>query len=187
MPLVKEQEYYTYADYLSWDGKERYEIIDGEAYMMAPPSRRHQDVSMALSARLFNYLEGKPCKVYAAPFAVRLNPAPDNRDDTVVEPDISVICDPAKLDDRGCNGAPDLIIEILSPSNFRYDWVTKFQKYREAGVKEYWIADPIDNILTVYVLKNNEYVVSAYEEKAVVPVTVLPGCKIDLNTVFNGA
>ncbi|MDR0589751.1 MAG: Uma2 family endonuclease [Spirochaetaceae bacterium] len=184
MPLLKEQEYYTYADYLSWDGEERYEIIDGEASMMAPPSRLHQEISMALSTRIYTFLEGKPCKVYAAPFAVRLNPLPDKRDDTVVEPDLAVVCDPAKLDDYGCNGAPDLIVEILSPSNTRYDRIVKFQKYREAGVREYWILDPVEKSLMVYVLKNNEYVASAYEETALVPVTALPGLEIDLKTVF---
>jgi Uma2 family endonuclease len=186
MPLAKEKEYYTYADYLGWDGAERYEIIDGEAYMMAPPSRFHQDISMALSTKINNYLEGKPCKVYAAPFAVRLNPAEDQSDDTVLEPDIVVVCDPSKLDDRGCNGAPDLIIEILSPSNARHDRITKFQLYREAGVREYWIADPEEKVLTAYVLKNGEYVASFYEDKDTAPVTVLPGCKIDLSAVFGG-
>ncbi|MDR2027981.1 MAG: Uma2 family endonuclease [Treponema sp.] len=184
MPLLKEQTYYTYADYLSWDGEGRYEIIDGEAYMMAPPSRMHQEISMALSTRIYNFLQGKPCKVYATPFAVRLNPLPGNRDDTVVEPDLAVVCDSSKLDDQGCNGAPDLIIEILSPSNARYDRITKFQKYREAGVREYWIVDPEEKSLLVYVLKNSEYVASAYEETALVPVTVLPGLEIDLKTVF---
>ncbi|MDR1618206.1 MAG: Uma2 family endonuclease, partial [Treponema sp.] len=126
MPLVKEQPYYTYADFLDWDEGERCEIIDGEAYMMSAPSRIHQRISMALSAMLYNYLEGKTCEVYPAPFAVRLFPAEDLSDDTVVEPDISVVCDPSKLDDRGCNGAPDFIIEIISPSTARYDRLVKF-------------------------------------------------------------
>jgi Uma2 family endonuclease len=189
MPLLKEQEqeeeYYTYADYLSWDGPRRYELIDGEAYMMAPPSRPHQEISMALSTMINNYLEGKPCKVYAAPFGVRLNPAEDQSDDTVVEPDIVVVCDPSKLDDRGCNGAPDLIIEILSPSSSRHDRIIKFRKYLEAGVREYWIADPEEKSLIVYVLKNGGYMASTYEDTATVPVAVLPGCSIDLNAVFN--
>jgi Uma2 family endonuclease len=184
MPLLKEQDYYTYADYLSWDGEERYEIIDGEAYMMAPPSRLHQEISRELMGIFWEFLKGKPCKVYAAPFAVRLNPLPDKRDDTVVEPDLVVVCDSSKLDDRGCNGAPDLIIEILSPSNTRYDRIIKFQKYREAGVREYWIVDPEEKSLLAYVLKNNEYVASAYEGTALVPVTILPGLEIDLKTVF---
>jgi Uma2 family endonuclease len=186
MPLLKEKEYYTYADYLSWDDAERYELIDGEACMMAPPSRPHQKISMALSTRIHNYLEGKPCEVYAAPFAVRLNPAEDESDDTVVEPDIVVVCDPSKLDDRGCNGAPDLVIEILSPSTSRYDRIVKFQKYREAGVREYWIVDPDEKILTAYILKNGEYVASVYGDTDTAPVAVLPGCKIDLASVLNG-
>jgi Uma2 family endonuclease len=184
MPLLKEEEYYSYADYLSWGGDERYEIIDGEAYMMVPPLRVHQDVSMALSTKLNNYLEGKTCKVYAAPFAVRLFPEADLSDDTVVEPDIVVVCDPGKLDDRGCNGAPDLVIEILSPSTARYDRMVKFRKYREAGVREYWIADPEEKILNTYILKNGEYAAAVYGETESVPVTVLPGCTIDLAAVF---
>jgi Uma2 family endonuclease len=186
MPLLKEEEYYTYADYLSWDDAERYELIDGEAYMMAPPSRPHQEISGELFGAIWAFLKGKPCKVYAAPFSVRLNPAEDQSDDTVVEPDIVVVCDPAKLDNRGCNGAPDLVIEILSPSTSRYDRVIKFQKYREAEVREYWIVDPEEKSLVVYVLKNGEYVASTYEDTNTAPVTVLPGCRIDLNAVFNG-
>ncbi|MDR1374323.1 MAG: Uma2 family endonuclease [Treponema sp.] len=184
MPLAKEKSLYTYADYLDWDEGERYEIVDGEAYMMAAPSRIHQEISMALSTMLYNYLEGKPCKVYAAPFSVRLFPAEDGSDDTVVEPDITVVCDPSKLDDRGCGGAPDFIIEIISPSTARYDRIVKFNKYREAGVREYWIADPEEKIVSAYVLKNGEYMAVNYDDSAAAPVTVLPGCSIDLKTVF---
>jgi Uma2 family endonuclease len=186
MPLLKKEEYFTYADYLSWDGPERYELIDGEAYMMAPPSRMHQEISGELFGAIWEFLKGKSCKVYAAPFGVRLNPMEDQSDDTVVEPDIVVVCDPSKLDDRGCNGAPDLVIEILSPSSSRYDRIIKFQKYLEAGVREYWIAEPEEKSLSVYVLKNGEYVASTYEDTDTVPVAVLPGCRIDLNAVFNG-
>ncbi|MFP3089950.1 Uma2 family endonuclease [Treponema sp. TIM-1] len=184
MPRVKEQETYTYADYLSWDEGERYEIIDGEAYMMSTPSRLHQEIRGELMGTLWQFLKDKPCEVYAAPFSVRLNPLPDKSDDTVVEPDLVVVCDPAKLDDRGCNGAPDLVIEILSPSNTRHDRIIKFQKYQEAGVREYWMVDPEEKSLMAYVLKNNEYMASAYEDTAVVPVTVLPGLEIDLKTIF---
>jgi Uma2 family endonuclease len=186
MPLLKEQEHYTYADYLSWDGKERYEIIDGEVYMMAPPSRLHQEISRELTGAFWEFLKGKPCKVYTAPFAVRLYPAADQNDDTVVEPDIVVICDSSKLDDRGCNGPPDLIVEILSPSTGRYDRIAKFQKYREAGVREYWIVDPEEKILNAYILKNGVYAAFVYGETESVPVTVLPGCEIDLAVVFEG-
>jgi Uma2 family endonuclease len=182
MPLAKEQPYYTYADYLEWDEDERYEIIDGEAYMMSAPSRRHQEISMALSAALYNYLEGKTCKAYAAPFAVRLFPRADKGDDTVVEPDISVVCDPGKLDDRGCNGPPDLVVEILSPTTARYDRIVKFNTYREAGVREYWIVDPEERAVFAYVLKNGKYLAAVYEETA--PAAVLPGCDIDLQALF---
>jgi Uma2 family endonuclease len=184
MPLLKEQTFFTYKDYLGWDGDERYEIIDGEAYMMAPPSRIHQDISGALFGTLWNFLKGRPCKVYAAPFAVRLNPLPDKSDDTVVEPDIVVVCDPSKLDERGCNGSPDLVIEILSPSSSRHDRIVKFQKYRDAGVREYWIVDPYERILTVYTLKDGAYTAFPYSDMDTVPVTALPGLEIDLSAIF---
>jgi Uma2 family endonuclease len=184
MPLVKENPYYTYADYLAWDENERYEIIDGEAFMMATPNRIHQEISGALFAAIYNYLEGKSCKVYAALFSVRLFPVENESDGTVVEPDITVVCDPSKLDDRGCNGAPDLVIEILSPSNTRHDRIVKFNKYREAGVREYWIADPEEKVLSVHVLKDGCYMAAYYDDAAEVPVTVLPDCTIDLKTVF---
>jgi Uma2 family endonuclease len=182
MPLAKEQPRYTYADYLEWDEDERYEIVDGEAYMMTAPSRIHQEICIALSAAIYDYLKGKPCKVYAAPFSVRLFPAEDGTDDTVVEPDITVVCDPAKLDDRGCKGPPDMVIEIASPSTARYDRVVKFNKYREAGVREYWIADPEERAIFAYVMKNGEYTAAVYEDTA--PSAVLPGCEIDLKTIF---
>ncbi|MDR0670400.1 MAG: Uma2 family endonuclease [Treponema sp.] len=181
---AKEAACYTYADYLEWDENERHEIIDGEARMMATPPRIHQKISMTLSAMLYNYLNGKPCEVYPAPFSVRLFPAKDGSDDTVVEPDITVVCDLSKLDDRGCNGAPDFIIEIISSSTARYDRIVKFNKYREAGVREYWIVDPEEKIVSAYLLKNGHYVAVNYDDTAAVPVTVLPGCAIDLKTVF---
>ncbi|MDR1239257.1 MAG: Uma2 family endonuclease [Treponema sp.] len=188
MPLAKEQPHYTYADFLEWDEGERYEIIDGEACMMSSPARIHQEVCMALSAILYDYLKGKTCKVYAAPFAVRLFPVEDQSDHTVVEPDISVVCDPSKLDDRGCNGAPDFIVEILSPSTARYDRIVKFNKYREAGVREYWIVDPEEKAVFVHTLKDGQYTTSVYDDSAgTVPVQTLRGCKIDLKNIFGSA
>ena len=138
MPLLKE-ETYTIDDIYALPDGERAELIDGHMYMMAPPSRKHQRIS----TRLVSYIEehkGK-CEVYAAPFAVYL----DERSNTYVEPDISVICDPDKLDDRGCKGAPDWIIEIVSPASKKMDYLLKLLKYRFAGVKEYWIVDPEKN------------------------------------------
>jgi Uma2 family endonuclease len=182
MPLAKEQPRYTYTDYLEWNEDERYEIIDGEAYMQAAPSRIHQEISGNLYYALRSFLEGKPCKVYAAPFSVRLFPMEDESDDTVVEPDITVVCDSAKLDDRGCKGPPDMAIEIVSPSTARHDRIVKFNKYREAGVQEYWIVDPEERAIFAYILKNGEYTAAVYEDAA--PSTVLPGCTIDLSSIF---
>jgi Uma2 family endonuclease len=188
MLLAKEEtSYYTYADYLEWDENERYEIIDGEAYMMAAPSRIHQETSGNFYYALRSFLEGKSCKVYAAPFSVRLFPEEDGSDDTVVEPDITVVCDPSKLDDRGCNGAPDFIIEIISPTTARYDRIVKFDKYREAGVREYWIVDPEEKVVSAYILKDGQYMAVNYDDTAAAPVMVLPGCGIDLKTIFGSS
>ena len=144
MPLLKEDRY-TLADALTWDKRERIELIDGAPVMMAPPLRLHQEIITALLAQLYNYLEGKKCKVYPAPFAVRLFERADDRPedvDTMVGPDLSVVCDPGKLDDIGCKGAPDLIIEVLSPSTQCHDRLTKYNLYERAGVPEYWIVSP---------------------------------------------
>lgn len=176
-------ERYTYTDYLTWEGDERYELIDGVPYMMAPaPSSTHQGISANLMIEIGTYLRGKRCKVFAAPFDVRLNA--DTRDDTVVQPDISVICDPSKIDERGCKGAPDMVIEIVSPSSVKHDQFVKQEKYRQAGVREYWIVYPEYQSVQVYILKDGAYVSGVYEDKAHVPVKVLEGCVIDLGAVF---
>ena len=147
MPLLEEK-VYTIDDIYALPEGERAELIDGHIYYMAPPNRIHQKISMELSARILEYIrshKGK-CEVYAAPFAVYL----DNTTDTYVEPDISVICDQDKLDDQGCKGAPDWIIEIVSPASKRMDYYTKLFKYRTAGVREYWIIDAVKNQIFVY-------------------------------------
>lgn len=179
-----EEQYYTYADYLEWDENIRVELVDGEAIMMAPALTNHQQISMELSFQIRKYLEGKTCKVFTAPFGVRLFPKKDKSDNTVFEPDIVVICDPAKLDKRGCNGAPDLVIEIISPSSIRHDRIVKFRKYQLAGVKEYWIVDPDSKTLQVCILEKGRYIISMYDETEKVPVTVLKNCEIDLAAVF---
>ena len=147
MPLLKEQLYTVDYIYNLPDG-ERAELIDGQIYNMTPPRRKHQRISSKLNAVIENYIASKDgsCEVYAAPFAVFLN----NDQYTYVEPDISVICDKNKLDEYGCNGAPDWVIEIVSPGSRRMDYFTKLFKYREAGVREYWIADPEKKQVTVY-------------------------------------
>jgi Uma2 family endonuclease len=177
-------DYYTYADVLEWDEDVRAEIIDGEIYMMAPPLTIHQGILMELAGQLRDFLKGKPCKVYPAPFGVRLFPREDKSDDTFVEPDIVVVCDRSKIDKRGCNGAPDLIIEILSPSNSRNDKLLKFHKYLEAGVREYWIVDPEEKMAQTHILDSGHYITNIYDEKSAVPVSVLPGCVIELAAVF---
>ena len=188
MPLPQENRY-TLADALAWDEQDRIELIYGDPVMMAPPTRAHQKAVMELSAQLHAYLKGKKCEVYAAPFAVRLfeeNGDLPERVDTLVEPDISVICDPSKLDDIGCKGAPDLIMEILSPSTNRHDRLTKFNLYQRAGVREYWIVDPVSKSVQIFVLENGHYAAKDFgsaEEK--VRVNVLEDCEINLSQVFS--
>jgi Uma2 family endonuclease len=184
LPKEKERPVYTYADMCEWDEDFRAEIIDGELYMMATPMRLHQDISGELFGQLRDFLKGKSCKVYTAPFGVRLFPRADQSDDTVVEPDITVVCDPSKLDEYGCNGAPDLIIEILSPSTARYDRVLKFRKYLEAGVREYWIVYPDEKTVDVHILDNDRYVTTTYDGTDEAPVSALAGCVITLKDVF---
>lgn len=193
MPLQQEKRKYTYTDYLSWPEDERIEIIDGVPYhtyggpiiegapvMQAAPSRAHQEISVEMVRQLANFLKGKPCKVYSAPFAVRLN-----EDETVLEPDIAVVCDSSKLNDKGCKGAPDLVVEILSPSTARKDRMVKLQRYQQAGVREYWIVDPDTKTVQVCILENGRYFVTAYADNDTAPVKVLDGCSIDLREVFS--
>ena len=180
--LVDYDRYYTYADYVKWDDDTRWELIDGIPYAMSVPSRRHQEISIRLIENFLSLLKDKTCKVYHAPFDVRLNP--DTKDDTVVQPDIVVICDPDKLTDAGCDGAPDLVIEILSQSTAKYDSITKFSKYRECGVREYWIVDPEINALYMHILKGEDYIIHAYSVESTVPIHIMNGCTIDLAKVF---
>ncbi|MGO5084679.1 Uma2 family endonuclease [Oliverpabstia intestinalis] len=147
MPLPKEQ-VYTIDDIYNLPEGTRAELIDGQIYYMAPPSRIHQEIVGTLYRKIANYIESKEgsCKVYIAPFAVFLN----ENDTNYVEPDISVICDKNKLTDKGCTGAPDWIIEIVSPGSRRMDYFIKLFKYRSAGVREYWIVDSSKNRVTVW-------------------------------------
>ena len=153
MPLLKEK-VYTIEDIYALPEGERAELIDGQIYYMSPPNTRHQRISSILSRKIGNYIDdnkGK-CEVFDAPFAVYL----DEKTNTYVEPDVSVICDSDKLDDRGCKGAPDWIIEIVSPSSRRMDYYTKLFKYRTVGVREYWIVDPTKNQIMVYDFENED-------------------------------
>ena len=188
MALPAEKERYTFADALTWGEDERIEIINGEAVMMAPPSRIHQKVSVAITAQLYNFLEGKKCEVYPAPFGVRLfeedGDSPDDVD-TMVEPDISVICDRGKLDGKGCKGAPDMVVEILSPSTRRHDRLVKLGLYQRAGVREYWIVDPDNRSVQVLTLADGLLLPHEdYGREDVAKVNVLDGCFIELSKVF---
>ena len=145
---------YTYADYALWPDDQRWELINGEVYAMTAPQRLHQEIVFELGRQIGNYLQGKPCKAYTAPFDVRLprKNETDAKVETVVQPDLSVICDPSKLDKLGCRGAPDWIIEVLSPSTALKDMNTKCSLYELHGVQEYWIIHPDDRWLLVYTL-----------------------------------
>lgn len=153
MPLLRDDNYTTDYIYSLPEGK-RAELIDGQIYDMAPPARLHQKILMELSANIRDYIKqkGGSCEVYPAPFSVFLN----QNNKTYVEPDISVICDKNKLDDRGCNGAPDWIIEIVSPGSTRMDYSIKLFKYRTSGVREYWIVNPMKKTIQTYSFEGDE-------------------------------
>lgn len=152
---------YTEEDYYNLPEDIRAELINGQIYYMSAPSRIHQEILGFLFKKIAYYIDQKrgDCKVYPSPFAVKLF-EDDNK--TIVEPDISVICDPNKLTDRGCTGAPDLIIEITSPSNSSHDYVRKLNLYMDAGVREYWIVNPIDQSVYVYFLEEDKFNTKPY-------------------------
>ncbi len=181
---------YSYADYFRWTLEDRIEIINGKVYQMFPaPSTWHQMLSLKLSVKLGSFLDKKPCKVFAAPFDVRL-PGKSKEDKdilTVVQPDLCVICDPAKIDKRGCIGAPDIVVEILSPGNNAKELKNKFTLYEEAGVKEYWIASPQDNTFVVNILVDGKYITTrTLTVGDVVTSLILPGFSLDLEELFEG-
>lgn len=190
MPLQAKQERYTFADHLAWDEGEHTEIIGGEALMVATPSRIHQEICFEIGRQLGNYLEGKQCRAYPAPFGVRLfeqeGDAPEDVD-TVVEPDLSVVCDRNKLDRYGCKGAPDMIVEVLSPSTQRHDQLVKLNLYQRAGVREYWIVDPENRTVRVMLMAGDGTLRphEVYRQEDVAKVNVLDGCFIELSKVFS--
>ncbi|AOW11197.1 restriction endonuclease [Flavobacterium gilvum] len=154
---------YSYADYLTWKFQERVEIFKGKLFKMSPaPSTSHQKVSMKLTKFILQKFSNHPCNLFAAPFDVRLLDKKKTTNDseifTVVQPDLCVICDENKLDQRGAFGAPDLVIEILSPGNSKKELKYKFDLYEEAGVLEYWIVNPEDKTFLIYVLKDNQFI-----------------------------
>lgn len=177
---------YTYSDYLLWEFKERVELIKGYIMKMSPaPNLSHQRVSQNLSGCFYENFKRKPCDVFVAPFDVRLPIATAQKDTTVVQPDLCIICDKSKLDFRGCNGTPDLMVEIISPSNSKHDIFTKFNIYQEAGVLEYWIIEPIDKILLVYTLENGKFIgLPPQTDGQDINSPLFPELKIALEDVF---
>ena len=181
---------YTYADYLLWQFSERLEIIKGKIFKMSPaPSSSHQRISMKLTRELDRYFYGLNCEIFVAPFDVRLinfkKSTLDNQIITVVQPDLCVICDPSKIDERGCLGAPDLIIEILSNGNSNTDLKIKFDLYEENGVQEYWIVSPSEKTVLIYTLQNDKYIGSRpFITDTEIQSVTFPDLKFEVNKIF---
>jgi len=199
---LDKQKLYTYADLLTWPENERWELIDGVPYLngvaygdpdsphaMASPNRKHQAILVNLIWKFKEHLKDKVCEVYVVPFDVWLFANADKRDDdndkTVVQPDLLIVCDLNKLEDgKGVKGAPDLVVEILSPSNSHHDTTIKFKKYREAAVPEIWFIDPDYSNIQVFRIKGGKYSVDFYNAEDIVPVGILPGFEINMNDIF---
>ncbi len=181
---------YSYADYLKWQFKERVELLRGKILEMTPaPSVRHQRIAGNLYYYVRSAFQEQPCNVYFAPFDVRLYNRKKSRKAskeifTVVQPDLCVICDETKLDEQGCNGAPDLVIEILSPGNSKREMNEKFELYEEAGVREYWLVQPTDEVVLIYVLNENERYIGLRPATEVVQSAIFPKLRVDLGEVF---
>jgi Uma2 family endonuclease len=179
---------YTYADYYKWQFDERVELIKGKIFKMSPaPSATHQRLSSRLHTAIGSYLWGKKCELFSAPFDVRL-PRKTSKDEdiiTVLQPDLCVICDPSKIEERGCLGAPDLVVEVLSPGNSRKELKNKFDVYEEAGVKEYWIVDPIRQTLQINKLENGQYKpMRALTAGDIVTTEILPDFSLNVEELF---
>ena len=191
MGIPKKAEYkFTYQDYCSWPDDERWEIINGIAYDMSPaPARRHQRILVKLISVFIKYLDGKPCELYPAPFDVFFPVQQDqdkNTVTTVVQPDLSIICDKNKLIDQGCFGSPDLVVEILSPSTSKKDLDEKFHLYENHGVKEYWVVDPGSRYVRIFTLSNEK----KYEDGILIESIgtassiIYPELHVDLEALF---
>lgn len=182
MALSQQSTPHTENDYYNLPEDVRAELINGELiYNQAAPSRLHQTILMELSGTIREYIRSKngTCRVYPAPFAVKLN----KNNQTIVEPDISVICDQNKLTDRGCTGAPDWIIEIVSPSNASHDYIRKLNLYADAGVREYWIVDPARESIFVYYLEQEQFELKTYTFHDEIKVNIYDDLYIDMENL----
>ncbi|WP_172914309.1 Uma2 family endonuclease [Capnocytophaga canis] len=178
---------YTYADYLLWKFEERVELLKGKIFKMSPaPSLKHQRISLNITLFLGNYFKNQKCQLFVAPFDVRLPKKEEKGDNihTVVQPDLCVICDESKLDERGCIGAPDLIIEILSPGNSKKEMKNKFELYQESGVEEYWIVNPTDENILVNVLEDGKYRILKPVVDEYITSVKFPKLKIHTSDIF---
>lgn len=183
---------YSYADYLNWNFKERIELIMGKIFKMSPaPAMKHQRIASRMASQMYDSFKNKPCEVFFAPFDVRLTvkDKKTNQDiQTVVQPDICVICDEFKLDKRGCLGSPDLVIEILSPGNSKKEMKQKFQVYESSGVREYWLVEPKDCCVFIYTLNEEGKYIGhrPMTDDEIMYSHIFPGMKIDLAIIFEG-
>ena len=179
---------YSYAHYLNWLFDDRVELIKGKIFKMCAPSPHHQQISVHLASLIFNFLKGKPCKIYTAPFDVRFpkESKADKEIYTVLQPDICVICNLSKIDNRGCIGAPDIVVEILSPGNNKTELLNKYSIYEEFGVKEYWIISPSEKTFLKYTLDID----GKYQPSKLLTLSeqvytnILPGFVLNLDEVF---
>lgn len=179
---------YTYKDYLTWPEEENWELIDGTPYMQAAPSWQHQAIIGNIITQFNNYLQGKSCFAFPAPFDLRLPEGNEIDEDvtTVLQPDIAIVCDKNRLSKTGYNGVPSLVVEVVSPSTSKMDRLFKFNKYEKAGVKEYWIVEPDGKVVSVFTLQsNNRYGrPETYTEEHKVEISILPDFIVDLSQVF---
>ncbi|MCL2194770.1 MAG: Uma2 family endonuclease [Oscillospiraceae bacterium] len=181
--LARARDNYTYDEYLAWERPNRYELIDGQPHLMSAASPRHQEICGDLYIALREHLSGRQCKAYQD-INVKLYPQRARNRQMVFRPDISVICDQDKMDNHGCNGAPDLVVEILSPGNQSHDRYFKFMHYFRAGVREYWIVDPEYHVIQVCLLEENRYYIMMYQQGDTLPCAALPGFNLALTSIF---
>lgn len=181
---------YTYADYLLWQFNERVELIKGKIFKMSPaPSSFHQDISGNLTYFFAKVFRNSSCKMYVAPFDVRLinykESTSDNQIISVVQPDLCVICDRTKIDEKGCLGSPDLVIEILSPNNSKKEMGIKFDLYEENLINEYWIVNPMDSTVLIYILQNEKYIgLKPFQVGDKIISPFFPNLKVDVKKIF---
>ena len=177
---------YTYSDYMLWHFKERVELIRGKIFKMSPaPNTNHQRLITNITRQFIKFFDKNACQLFIAPFDVRLPIASTQKDTTVVQPDMGIICDLSKLDEQGCNGAPDLVVEILSPGNTRHEMRTKFDLYEESGVQEYWIVEPANQTVLIYTLQGNTYIgLQPYTSEDIIESPLFPEMKINAEDLF---